>query len=83
MGGLPRRRMETSRMRKRLRQALARRWRSLWRRAGRLRDVLGPIAAKIEGDEEARRWAEKRARFWAELREGQREAEAHRARVLP
>jgi len=51
-------------------QALARHWRRFWR------GTLGPIAVKKEQDEEDSRWAEARARFWAELREGQRQAEA-------
>jgi hypothetical protein len=68
-------------MRTRLRQALARWWRWPWRRDGRERGVVGPIAAKKEQDEEASRWAEARARFWTELREGQREAEAHCSRL--
>jgi hypothetical protein len=57
----------------------------------RLRDVLfrvfaslakrrGLIAVKTEHDEENRGWAERRARFWTEFRQGQREAEAHRSR---
>jgi hypothetical protein len=57
-------------MRKRLRGALARRWRSWWRR------MVGPVHAVKEADEQARRWAEQRSRFWRELREGQREARA-------
>jgi len=60
-------------MHSRLRQALARSWRSLWRREA------DPSAANKEQGE---RWAEARARFWAELHAGQREAEAHRARPL-
>ncbi len=79
-GALPRR--EQTRMRQRLRRMLARHW-QWWRRAGGLRGVLGPIAAKKEVNDEARHWAEERSRFWAELREGQREAEAQRARLLP
>jgi hypothetical protein len=52
----------------RLREALARLWTSLWRRRG-------PIAVKTEHDGESRRWAEARAHFWREFREGQREAD--------
>ena len=64
-------------MLKRLRKALARHWGWLWRRDGK---VLGRLAGKTEHDE-AR--AEARAHFWAELREGQREAEAQCARLRP
>ena len=32
---------------------------------------------------DAGRWAESRARFWTEMREGEREAEAQRARRHP
>ena len=57
----------------RLRAALGRLWTSL-----RTRRV--PIAVNTEHDQEGGRWAEARARFWSELREGQREAEAHSSR---
>jgi hypothetical protein len=43
----------------------------LWQR-------LGSFARKKDQDGEGGRWAEARARFWTELREGQREAEAHK-----
>jgi chromosome condensin MukBEF MukE localization factor len=59
-----------------LRRALARGWRRVWHRP------LGHIA-KIDHDLDAGRWAEARARFWSELREGEREAEAQRARLRP
>src|SRR2546428_8276366 len=49
--------------------ALARLWRWLWRRPV-------SVAAKKEPDEDGSRRAAARARFWAELREGQRQAEA-------
>jgi hypothetical protein len=55
--------------------ALARLWRWLWRRPA-------PVAAKQEPDGDGRNRAAARARFWAELREGQREAEAHKAASL-
>jgi hypothetical protein len=55
--------------------ALARLWRWLWRRPVSL-------AAKQEPDRDDRCRAAARARFWAELREGQREAEAHKAASL-
>ena len=44
---------------------------------------LGGIAAMREHDEDARRWAEERSRFWTELRRGEREADAQRSRPLP
>ena len=62
-------------MRNRLREALARRWGRLWR-------MLGPSAMR-EMNEESTRWAEARARFWAELREGQREAESASSTSTP
>jgi hypothetical protein len=52
--------------------ALARLWRWLWRRRV-------AVAAQQDPDGDGRRRAAARARFWAELREGQREAEAHKA----
>jgi chromosome condensin MukBEF MukE localization factor len=61
---------------RRLRRALTRVWRRLWRRP------LGHIV-KIDHDLDTSRWAEARARFWTELREGEREAEAQRARLRP
>ena len=56
-------------MRERLRQALALCSRWLWRREG-------GGASKGDPDAEDGRRPEARARFWRELREGQREAEA-------
>jgi hypothetical protein len=52
---------------KHLRQVLARYWKRWWPRGGWVRAVLGN--EKIGS-------ADARTRFWAELREGQREAEA-------
>ena len=63
---------------RRLRHVLARQWRGMW--AGSLRH---PATQQRDHDEEARRWAEARSRFWTELREGEREAEAQRARHHP
>jgi hypothetical protein len=40
-------------------------------------------ATQRDHDEEARRWAEARSRFWTELRQGEREAETQRARQHP
>ena len=58
-------------------QVLARQWRRMW--AGSLRHP----AIQRDHDEEARRWAEARARFWTDLRQAEREAEAQRARQHP
>jgi hypothetical protein len=44
---------------------------------------LGRVAAQSDHDEEARRWAEARARFWTDLRQAEREAEAQRGRQHP
>ena len=54
----------------------------MWRRVRKaisvVRELLGLIAAKkARGQEDSRRSAA-RARFWAQVREGQREAEAHK-----
>ena len=61
-----------------LRQAVARNGRWLWRRTGRVRELLDRIAAKRERDREESRSSAERTRFWADLREGQREAEAQK-----
>jgi len=58
-------------------QVLARQWRRMW--AGSLRHP----AIQRDHDEEARRWAEARARFWTDLRQAEREAEAQRVRQHP
>ena len=58
-------------------QVLARQWRRMW--AGSLRHP----AIQRDHDEEARRWAEARDRFWTDLRQGEREAEAQRVRQHP
>jgi hypothetical protein len=62
---------------RRLRHVLARQWRRMW--AGSLRHP----ATQRNHDEEARRWAEARDRFWTDLRQGEREAEAQRVRQHP
>jgi hypothetical protein len=54
-------------------ETLARSWMALWRR----RDA----AVKTKHDGESGRSADARARFWAEFREGQREAELERSRA--
>ena len=59
-------------MQNRLREALQHLWTSLWRRRG-------PIAVETEHGEGGGR-SEARARFWAEFRAGQREAEARSSR---
>jgi hypothetical protein len=51
-------------------------WRRLRQAISMVRELLGVIAAKrAQGREDGRRSAA-RARFWAEVREGRREAEA-------
>ncbi len=55
-------------MQTRVREALGRLWTSLWRR-------FAPIVVEAEHEEGGSR-AGARRRFWAEFREGQREAEA-------
>ncbi|MGH7893858.1 MAG: hypothetical protein ACREQL_04270 [Candidatus Binatia bacterium] len=60
-------------MRHHLWHVLARGWRRAWRRA------FGRTTSMKRGDEGNLRNTS-RARFWAELREGQREAEARSAR---
>ncbi len=57
-----------------LREALRRAWSSLWRPHG-----PGAVLTKLDEKVDTRRGA--RARFWTELRAGQREAEAHSARL--
>jgi hypothetical protein len=68
---------------KRLRRAIARHDRWVKRGTVMMRELLGVIAAKRErGQEDSRRNAA-RARFWADLHEGRREAEAHCSRQDP
>ncbi|MFI5366796.1 MAG: hypothetical protein ACHQ4J_14365 [Candidatus Binatia bacterium] len=53
-------------------------WRRLRQAIIMVREMLALVAAKrARGQEDSRRSAA-RARFWAEVREGQREAEAHK-----
>lgn len=68
---------------RRLRRALAHHCGWVWRQGGRVRGLLGRGAAERARSEDDRRHVEARARFWAELREGQREAAAHGARLDP
>ena len=65
---------------KRLYQAIAQRSREVWQQTGRARELLRLFAGKRQRDQEDRRRSAARARFWADLREGQREAEAHCSR---
>ena len=46
----------------------------MWKR---LRGALRRLWRRSQRGQDERRAAEARARFWAEVREGQREAEAH------
>jgi hypothetical protein len=43
-----------------------------------VRELLGLVAAKRARSQEDSRRSAARARFWAQVREGQREAEAHK-----
>jgi len=53
-------------------------WKRLRQAISRVRELLGFIGAKRERGQEDSRRSAARARFWAEAREGQREAEAHK-----
>ena len=55
---------------------VARFWGKLWRR-------FSPVAPDKEREEQAWPAVANRSRFWRELREGQREAEAQAARSRP
>jgi len=68
---------------RRLRLAFARHDGWLWRQGRRVRGWLGHRTAKTERATEDRRHSDERARFWAEFREGERQAEAHCARSDP
>jgi hypothetical protein len=70
-------------MLKRLRAAIARQRRRMWQRTYRVRELLGFIAAKRQRGQEDSRQNAARARFWADLREGHREAEARCSRQDP
>ena len=52
--------------------ALARLWRWLWRR---------PVSVTAKELNDGSRWADARARFWTEFREGQHQAEVDSARL--
>jgi hypothetical protein len=53
-------------------------WSRLRQVISRVRELLGGIAARRERDRTDRRQSAARVRFWAEMREGRREAEAHK-----
>jgi hypothetical protein len=63
---------------KRLREAIGRVGRGAWQRTNRVRALLSVTAAKRERDQENSRRGAARARFWAGVDEGRREAEAHK-----
>ena len=68
---------------KRLGQALPRYYGWMRRRTSRMREVLGLIAVKKQRAAEDSNQKTARARFWADFRAGQREAEAHCSRRDP
>jgi hypothetical protein len=68
---------------KSLGQAIARHGRWLRRRTGMVCELLHVIAAKRERYQRDSCRSVARARFWADLREGQRQAEAHSSRQDP
>jgi hypothetical protein len=53
-------------------------WKRLRQAMSRVREILGRIGAKKVRDQEDSRRSAARARFWAEVREGRREAEAQK-----
>ena len=68
---------------RRLRLALTRYGGWVWRQGSRVGGMLAHRAAQRERAAEDRRHIEARARFWAEHREGERQAQAHCARSDP
>ena len=70
-------------MLKHLFRALAEHGRWLWQQRDRVGGVLGFRASRRERERADGRRTEERARFWAALREGQREAEARCQRRNP
>lgn len=58
-------------------------WNGLREAIGRVRELLGLIVAKRKRGREDSRRSAARARFWAEVREGEREAETHCSRQNP
>ena len=65
---------------KRFSSSVAQYGRGAWRGLQRARELLALFGAKRKRDREETLRIAARARFWAELRDGQREAEAHGAR---
>jgi chromosome condensin MukBEF MukE localization factor len=53
-------------------------WKRLRQAISRVRELLILVAARRERSQEDSRQSAARARFWADVREGQREAEAHK-----
>ena len=68
---------------RRLGLALTRYYGWVYRQGSRVGGILGRNVAQRERVAEDRRHIEARARFWAEHREGERQAEAHCARLDP
>jgi hypothetical protein len=60
--------------------AIGRRVASVRRAVGKVREMWGRIGAKRELDREVTRSEAARARFWADFREGQREADGQASR---
>ncbi|MBZ5626837.1 MAG: hypothetical protein LAQ69_50400 [Acidobacteriia bacterium] len=56
-------------------QALRRQYRWLRQQRSKVRDLLGVVIPRRDGDARPSRRDVERARFWAAMREGQREAE--------
>jgi hypothetical protein len=69
--------------RTRMREELARYAKWVSRQRGRVRDLFRLIRAKRARDREDSRQSAARSRFWTDLREGQREADAQCARREP
>lgn len=65
------------------RLALARLYRRVRRQGGRMRGLFGYGAENTASTADECHHIEARARFWAEFREGQREADAQSARPEP
>lgn len=66
-----------------LREEIVRYSKWVLRQTARVRDILKLATAKRERDQENNRQNAARRRFWADLREGQREADAQCARQDP
>ena len=68
---------------KRLRQALPQYYGWMRRRTSRMRELLGSLAVKKKRAAEDGHQKKARARFWAEFRAGQQEADVHCSRRDP